>query len=270
MTTRDLHDLLDSASERRDPFTPDPAALATAGRRRARTHRAMTSGAIALVAASALVVASLVGAALKETSPPAADAPAPDRAAPAHTDLCSLSDNYAGTARNHPWTRQVATYWTTKVLEVADEDGTMTVRQSPDGTQYAYCVAGVPVDGVPTGGTGSAVVNEGIITRETEIVQYWAHGCRTASPRTYRNGYGNDYGKVDTCFGLRYSYAGKLPPGVTRVRLKGLGQDSDARQAGGFWAARVYTPDRLRGLKDPITLTMYDAEGRQVFTKRYS
>jgi len=269
MTTRDLHDLLDSASERLDPFSPDPVALAAAGRRRARTHRVVMSGAVGLVAASVLTVASLAGAALKETSPPPAVVPAPDRATPAHTDLCSLSDNYAATERNHPWARQVATYWTTKVLELSDEDGTMTVRQSPDGTRHAYCVAGVPVDGIPTGGTGSTVVNQGIITPETQIVRYWAHGCGKASPRTYRNGRGSDYGKVDTCLGIRFSFAGKLPPGVTRVRLKGLGQDIDARQAGGFWAARVYTVEGLRGLKDPIVLTMYNAGGKQVFSKKY-
>ncbi|TDW15752.1 hypothetical protein [Kribbella kalugense] len=252
--TTELKTLMDQAVERPTTFTPDAAALVATGRHRTRVRRAVMSAA---TAATAVVAVLLIGhLSPTRTAPQPATVPRPA----AITDLCAKSDDFFRTANDDAWRRQVVGSWTDKVVEVTDPDGSMTVRRSPDGSQYAYCVAGVPIRGQALGGFGATLINVGIVTRPYQIQRYWsmAYGDTPVDRNSQTGGYG-----------VRYSYAGRVPEGVTRIAFSGLGQHADATIKDGFWVHRVYTANILTGNTDPIYITMYDAAGKQVFKERY-
>lgn len=256
----DLKTLMDQATDRRDAFTPDVGALVAAGQHRTRVRRAVVgagAGAAAVVAVAAVLLAGPLRSTRSEPQP----AVTPTVARPAAvTDLCAKSDDFFRTANNDAWRATVVRTWTDKVVEVTDADGAMTVRRSPDGTQYAYCVAGVPIQGKPVGGFGATLLNTGIVTRLFQIQRYWSVACGDA--------------KVDrsdgiNCRGVVYSYAGRVPEGVTRIAFSGLGKHADATIKDGYWAHRVYTDDIRNGNTDPVYITMFDASGKQVFRDKY-
>ncbi|TCC16604.1 hypothetical protein [Kribbella speibonae] len=256
--TGELKTLMDQATERGTSFAPDVTELVAAGRHRTRRRRAVLGAATAVGTATAVIAALLVGRIVdtpKEPQPATVAQPA------AITDLCAKSDDFFRTANDDAWRRQVATTWTDKVVEASDADGTMTVRRSPDGTQYAYCVAGVPIQKQVLGGFGATLLNVGIVTRAYQIQRYWSMGCGNAPVK-------RDYEQA-SCRGVRYSYAGRVPEGVTRIAFTGLGQSGDATVKDGYWVHRVYTDDILKGNTDPIYITMYNDIGKQVFKERY-
>ncbi|MGZ0151315.1 hypothetical protein ACXJJ3_29970 [Kribbella sp. WER1] len=254
----DLKTLMDQATDRREPFTPDVGELVAAGRHRTRVRRVVLGAAAA--AACAMVAVLLTGPLrITRSEPQPAVTPTVTRPV-AVTDLCAKSDDFFRTANDDPWRAKVVRTWTDKVLEVTDADGAVTVRRSPDGTQYAYCVAGVPIQGKPVGGFGAALVNTGIVTRQDQIQRYWSMAC------------GNE--KVDrsdafNCRGVVYSYVGRVPEGVTRIAFSGLGQHADATIKDGYWAHRIYTGNIVNGNRDPVYITMFDASGKQVFRELY-
>jgi hypothetical protein len=257
--TTELKTLLDQAADRPATFTPDVADLVAAGRHRTRMRRAVISAATAATAATAVIAVLLAGhLGNARTAPqPATTATQPTMI----TDLCAKSDDFFRTANDDAWRRQVVSTWTDKVVEVTDPDGAMTVRRSPDGSQYAYCVAGVPLNGQALGGFGATLLNVGIVTRPYQIQRYWSMACGDATvDRENRN---------TLCMGVRYSYAGRVPEGVARIAFSGLGQHADATIKDGYWVHRVYTDDITKGNDDPIYITMYDSAGKQVFKERY-
>ncbi|MEV4260507.1 hypothetical protein [Kribbella sp. NPDC049584] len=256
--TSELKDLLDQAVDRPATFTPDVADLVAAGRHRIHVRRAIISAATAATAATVVIAVLLMGhLGNARTAPQPATTTQPTMV----TDLCAKSDDFFRTANDDAWRRQVVSKWTDKVVEVTDPDGAMTVRRSPDGSQYAYCVSGVPIQGKALGGFGSTMLNVGIVTRPYQIQQYWSTGC------------GND--SVDRenrqtwCMGVRYSWAGRVPEGVTRIVVSGLGQHADATIKDGFWVDRVYTDNITKRDRWPIEIYMYDRAGKQVFKQRY-
>ncbi|HEY3556247.1 MAG TPA: hypothetical protein VGL05_02220 [Kribbella sp.] len=253
----DLKTLMDQATERGTTFAPDVNDLVSSGRRRTRTHRLVVTGVTAATVAIAALVVGQLGATRAEPQPAVPPTPAQPAAI---TDLCAQSDNFFGTANDDAWRQQVVQHWTDKVVEVTDADGSMTVRRSPDGSQYAYCVAGVPIQGKPLGGFGATLLNTGIITRPYQIQRYWSMACGDAKI---------DRSNGISCVGVVYSYAGRVPEGVARIAFSGLGQQADATIKDGFWAHRVYTGDIRNGNDDPVYVTMYDAAGKQVFRERY-
>ncbi len=256
--TGELKTLMDQATERGTSFAPDVTELVATGRHRTRRRRAMLSAATAVGTATAVIAVLLVG---RIADPRPEPQPATIAQPAAITDLCAKSDDFFRTANNDAWRQQVVATWTDKVVEVTDADGAITVRRSPDGSQYAYCVAGVPIQKQPLGGFGAALLNVGIITRQDQIQRYWSMGC------------GNE--PVDrnldqpSCRGVRYSYAGRVPEGVTRIAFTGLGQSGDATVKDGYWVHRVYTDDILKGNTDPIYIVMYNDAGQQVFKEQY-
>lgn len=257
--TGELKTLMDQAADRPTTFTPDVADLVAAGRHRTRTRRVMISAATAATAATAVIAVLLIGhLGNARTAPQPATTVQPTMV----TDLCARSDDFFRTANDDAWRRQVVSTWTDKVVEVSDADGAMTVRRSPDGSQYAYCVSGVPLRGKPLGGFGASLLNTGIVTRANQIQRYWSMGCGDqpidrSSPGSRCN------------FGARYSYAGRVPEGVTRIAFSGLGQHADATIKDGYWVHRVYTDDIRNGNTDPMYITMYDGSGKQVFKAQY-
>jgi hypothetical protein len=250
----DLKNLLDQAAERDTTFVPDVTELVTAGRRRERVHRLMMTG----VTAAAVVIAAVLVGQLNTTRAEPQPATTPPQPAPI-TDLCARSDNFLGTANNKAYRLQVIK-WSDVLVGDSDADGSMVVRRSPDGSEVAYCVAGVPIQGEPVGGFGSTLLNTGIITRPYQIQQYRSSACgdKPIAPRDYLR-----------CQGTRYSYAGRVPEGVTRIEFSGLGQEADATVNDGYWTHRIYTADSTNRNTDPVYITMFDASGKQVFRVKY-
>ena len=256
--TSELKTLLDQAADRPATFAPDVADLVAAGRHRTRVRRIVISAATAATAATAVIAVLLVGhLGNTRTAPQPATTAQPKMV----TDLCAKSDDFFRTANDDAWRQQVVSTWTDKVVEVTDLDGAMTVRRSPDGSQYAYCVAGVPMLGRPLGGFGATLLNVGIVTRPYQIQRYWSMGCGD-DPVDRDN-------RTMPCTGVRYSYAGRVPEGVTRIAFSGLGQHANATIKDGYWVHRVYTDDIRTGNVDPIYITMYNRSGKQVFKERY-
>jgi hypothetical protein len=255
--TSELKTLLEQATERGTSFAPDVTELVAAGRHRTRVRRAMLTAATAATAVTVVVAALVVGRIGATPQPVTTPTEAPPAAV---TDLCAKSDDFFRTANDDAWRRQVVANWTDKVVEVSDADGSMTVRRSPDGSQYAYCVAGVPIHGRPLGGFGATLLNTGIVTRAYQIQRYWSMACGDAKV---------DRNDLTACQGVVYSYAGRVPEGVTRIAFSGLGQDVDATIEDGYWAHRVYTGNIMNSNTDPIYITMYDGTGKQVFRYRY-
>jgi hypothetical protein len=256
--TGELKTLMDEATERGTSFAPDATELVAAGRHRIRRRRALLSAATAVGTATAVLAVLLVG---RIGDPRIEPQPATVAQPAAITDLCAKSDDFFRTANDDAWRQQVVANWTYKVVEVTDADGAMTVRRSPDGSQYAYCVAGVPVQGQPLGGFGAVLLNVGIVKRQYQIQRYWSMGC--GNEPVERNL------QQPSCSGVRYSYAGRVPEGVTRIAFTGLGQRADAAIKEGYWVHRVYTDDIRNSNPDPIYISMYDASGKQVFKERY-
>jgi hypothetical protein len=250
----DLKNLMDQAAERDTTFVPDVTELVTAGRRRERVHRLMMTG----VTAAAVVIAAVLVGQLNTTraEPQPATTPAP---APV-TDLCAKSDNFLRTANDEGYRLQVVRKWSNILVGDSDADGSIVVRLSPDRSQAAYCVAGVPIQGKPVGGFGSTLFDTGIITRPYQIQLYWSSACgdKPVDRRDYLR-----------CQGTRYSYAGRVPEGVARIAFSGLGQQSDATIKNGYWTHRIYTANSTNRNTDPVYITMYDASGKQVFRAKY-
>ncbi|MFF0343429.1 hypothetical protein [Kribbella sp. NPDC004875] len=265
--TNELKTLMDEASDRPATFTPDATELVAAGRHRTRVRRlamaATAAGTTAAAVVAVLVVGRLDGPQTVQMPAPAVTQP------PAITDLCAKSDDFFRTANDDAWREKVVATWTDKVVEVSDPDGSMTVRRSPDGTQYAYCVAGVPVDKQPLGGFGATLLNVGIVTREYQIQRYWSTACGDHAVNRDNMAAPDGHVAPTVCHGVRYSYAGRVPEGVTRIAFSGLGQQADATIKDGYWAHRVWTGNILLGNTDPIYITMYDASGKQVFKEQY-
>lgn len=256
--TGELKTLMDAAAERGTSFAPDVTELVATGRQRTRRRRALLSAATAVGTATAVLAVLLVG---RIADPRIDPQPATVAQPAATTDLCAKSDDFFRTANDDAWRRQVVAGWTFKVVEAADADGAMTIRRSPNGSEYAYCVAGVPIQKRPLGGFGATMLNVGIVTREYQIQRYWSMGCGNEPVE-------RDYQQT-SCSGVRYSYAGRVPEGVTRIAFTGLGQSGDATVKDGYWVHRVYTGDIRNGNTDPIVISMYDASGKQVFKERY-
>ena len=121
-------------------------------------------------------------------------------------------------------------------------------------------MAGVPIRGHQLGGFGATLLNTGIITRAYQIQRYWSQACGPAKVER------PDFA---ACMGVVYSYAGRVPEGVTRIAFAGLGQHADAAMKDGYWVHRVYTADIRNGNADPIYISMYDGAGKRVFRAEY-
>jgi hypothetical protein len=184
--TRELKLLLDRATERPEPFSPDPNRLIAVGRQRRRNRR--IAGSVATLAAVA-VVAGGVTVAL-DLQNPRGVAPASQSQSQADT-LCTTSNGL----RLDPV--EVITW--EPVMSVQDDFGTSWIRRSSDDNkwggvyQYAYCVN--HVNGAPNAvlpGRGGSLVRRTPIDgkHSTTTVFGTLHGPAVkASVRTTSDGF---------------------------------------------------------------------------------
>jgi hypothetical protein len=158
--TRELKTLMDRATDRADPFTPDPATLVAAGRRQVRKRR-IAGSLTALAAVVVLAAGAAVAVDLQEprsVAPAAQDhKPTPKPPPTGSAKLCTSSNGTVlGT---EPWA------WPA-VVSIADRYGSASIRREPTTPRqrYAFCITQQDIaPTVPLGARG------GILVRKTPI-----------------------------------------------------------------------------------------------------
>jgi hypothetical protein len=157
--TRELKILLDRATDRPLPFSPDPNKLIAAGRSRARRRRIV--GSVATLAAVAVVAA---GAAV------AVDLQDPQSVAPASRSAGKPADILCTTSTGHSLRDGEIKGWV-EVISVKDRNGAAWILRKPDNTVYSYCVNGARgVPNVPLGGRGGVLVRKTPINAKSSLV----------------------------------------------------------------------------------------------------
>lgn len=221
--TRDLKTLMDRATDRPDVFTPDPAALVSAGRRRARSRRIATS----LTALAAVVILAASGrAAVELHDPRGADPANRSTSRPQDADkLCTRSNGTLLGAEAWAWTEVVA---------ISDQYGSASIRQAPKENgnpfaTYAFCIS-QPAQGPnpPLGNRG------GVLVRKTAV--------------TARS-------SVTTVFGRVYR------PGTRVTVLTGDGKTGDAVIRSEFYVYRHLEAQPWPGTMPALTTQAFDAQG---------
>lgn len=144
----DLKILMDRATDRPVPFTPDPGAILAAGQRRRRNRRIV--GSIATLAAVAVIAGGVTVAFELQDSRGVAPANQPTT-----TKLCTTSNGTMLGNRADGWI---------EVISVSDKYGTAAILRTPDESQFAYCVTQSTGDpNVQLGARG------GVLVRKTSI-----------------------------------------------------------------------------------------------------
>ncbi|MFG1818332.1 hypothetical protein ACGFIF_31530 [Kribbella sp. NPDC049174] len=226
--TRELKNLMDRATERPDSFTPNPAALVAAGRRRVRNRRLAGSLVAALVLLFAGVTVVLDLQDLRGVDPAAQPTTAP-------TGPNRPQDNYKlCTASNGRVLGSEAWAWS-EVLAITDDYGSVSIRRQPGEknaaiAMYAFCVTQPEVAlSVPTGGRG------GVLLRKSPI-------DATRS--------------MTTVFGRAYGEAMKV------VVETGDGQSGEGVAKADFFVYRHIEARPWPGAMPTAVIRIYDARGR--------
>jgi len=221
--TRDLKSLMDQATDRPDGFTPDPAVLVAAGRRRVRSRRIATS-LTALAAAVILAASGLVAVKLHD----------PRSAAPASRSTTRPQDAYKLCTRSNGTLLGAETWAWTEVVGITDQYGSASIRQAPKENanhivNYAYCIT-QPAQGPnpPLGNRG------GVLVRKTAV--------------TARS-------SVTTVFGRVYR------PGTKVTVLTGDGKTGDAVTKSEFYVYRHLEAQPWPGIMPALTAQAFDAQG---------
>ncbi|MGY4768144.1 hypothetical protein ACXC9Q_14625 [Kribbella sp. CWNU-51] len=178
--TRELKTLMDRATDRPAPFTPDPATLVAAGRRQVRNRRITGSlaalAAVVVLAAGATVAVDLQG--------PHGVAPATQDRKPRSTPspvgsvkLCTASNGAVYAYEAWAWP---------EVVSISDQYGSASIRREPTATRYrytaryAFCTTQrANALRVPLGSRG------GVIVRKSPIDS--GHSVTTVFGRAYGN-----------------------------------------------------------------------------------
>jgi len=230
--TRELKNLMDRATERPEPFTPNPDNLVAAGRRRVRNRR--LTGSVAALAAMVLVFAGVsVALDLQDPRdvPPATlpttittPSPSPNRPEDAYT-LCTASTGKS--LGSVPWS------WD-EVVAITDQWGSASIRRQPGQknpavAMYAFCLTQPDkTPNVPTAARG------GIVLRKTPV---------------------DSRSSVTTVFGRAWD------PVIRVDVLTGDGTKGNAVVESKFFLYRHLEPRAWPGPMPTATVRMYDSYG---------
>ncbi len=240
--TRELKDLMDRATDRPTPHIPDVDLLLAAGNRSVRKRQLM--GALAVAVAVVAGGATLALNNSNQSAPGPAGSPPqepyavrtlcePAKAPPAHPEV----DNADG--------------WPQVIVSDQDPDGTVSVRRSADGRDLAFCATVGYVSGANQSFGSLGAYRAGKLTAAETIHRFNAPGCGTPE-------------RIN-CNGTTYSFAGKLPSGVTRVTAELEGNRTEGVIRDGYYAHRVFMSRPNVNIKEvPIKMRMFDSTGRLV------
>ncbi|MGW6279936.1 hypothetical protein [Kribbella sp. NPDC055071] len=210
--TRELKMLLDRATERPLPFSPDPTKLIAAGRRRTRNRRIV--GSIATVAAVAVVAAGVaVAVDLQDRRVAPATQPAPK---PADTLCTTSTGRILHDAEVEGWEQMAS---------VKDRNGTGWIMRKPDRTQFAYCVTGTRgVPNVPLAGRGGVLVRKSPLDEKSSLLTVFgvAHGATVRVLVQTGDGVSGDAILKGKLYIYRYVEPYPWPGPLPTVETKGL------------------------------------------------
>jgi hypothetical protein len=187
--TRELKTLMDRATDRPEPFTPDPATLVAAGRRQVRKRRITGS----LASLAAVVVLAAGAAAAVDLQEPRSVAPATQDRKPAPTPigsarLCTASNG--AVLGNEPWA------WP-EVISISDLYGSASIRREPTATRYSYtaryafCITQLEnAPTVPLGARGGVLVRKSPIDAVSSVTTVFGRAYGTDVKVLVRTGDG--------------------------------------------------------------------------------
>ena len=226
--TRELKNLMDRATERPDFFfSPDPAELVVAGRRRVRNRRLAGSiAALVLLVAGVTVAIDLQDPrGVAPATQPSTSPTGPNRPQDAYK-LCTASNGRPLGSGAWAWE---------EVLSLTDEHGSASIRREPGQknphvAMYAFCITQPSAaTSVPTGGRG------GILLRKSPI---------------------DSGSSVTTVFGRAYGEAMKV------VVATGDGQTGEGVAKSDFFVYRHVEARPWPGVTPTAVVRIYDARGK--------
>jgi hypothetical protein len=234
--TRELKTLMDRATDRPAPFTPDPATLVAAGRRQVRNRRITGSlaalAAVVVLAAGAAVAVDLQGP--HGVAPATERKPTPTPQPIGSVRLCTASNG--AVLGTEPWA------WP-EVVSVSDVYGSASIRREPTATRYrytaryAFCTTqleNAPM--VPLGARG------GVLVRKSPI---------------------DAVSSVTTVFGRAYGKDAKV---LVRTRD---GKSGEAVVASEFYVYRHIDAGPWPGTKPLVLAQTFDARGTRTGLGRW-
>jgi hypothetical protein len=242
--TRELKDLMDRATDRPTPHIPDVDHLLAAGNRSVRKRQLM--GALATAVAVAVVAGGTTLALNNSTQSSPAPAASPPQEQYAVRTICEP-------AKAPPERPEVdnADRWPQVIVSDQDPDGTVSVRRSADGRDLAFCATLGYVSGANQYFGSLGAYRAGKLTAAETIHRFNAPGCGTPE-------------RIN-CNGTTYSFAGKLPSGVTRVTAELEGNRTEGVVRDGYYAYRLFRSRPNIDIKEvPIKMSMYNSAGRLV------
>lgn len=189
--TRELKTLMDRATDRPAPFTPDPAALVAAGRRQVRNRRITGSlaalAAVVVLAAGAVVAVDLQGP--RSVAPATQDRrPTPAPASVGSVRLCTASNGAVLGTEAWAWP---------EVVSISDPYGSASIRREPTATRYrytaryAFCITqlrNAPM--VPLGARGGVLVRKSPIDAASSVTTVFGRAYGTDVKVRVRTGDG--------------------------------------------------------------------------------
>lgn len=242
--TRELKDLMDRATDRPSPHMPDVDHLLAEGNRSVRKRQLMATLATAVAVA---VVAGGTTFALNNSNQSAPEPAKSPTQAPVvkRSTICEPPQRPS----SGPPQATDADRWPEVVVSAQDPDGTVSVRRSADGRDLAFCATALVVEGSQGFFSSGGAYWDEELTPAYKIHRFDAPGC----------------GKERrlNCHFTTFSFAGKLPKGITRVNAAGGGKTAEASIKDGFYACRLSLPGTL-GKQVRIRVSMYDSAGKLV------
>ncbi|MFI5730869.1 hypothetical protein ACIA49_12170 [Kribbella sp. NPDC051587] len=239
--TRELKTLLDQVSDRPDHyFTPDPAAILAAGRRRSRVRK-LTAGTTVLTALVVLVAGAIL-VLPKQRDTPVAGLPTRSQ------DAYKQCDTSAGRRLG-----KVSWTWP-EIVTLIDANGSASLRRDPaDPDQVAFCVT-QPKQ--PTGELALAQHN-GIVVRVTPVDK------KSSVVTVFGRSYGEDGRTVLVAVGNDSRSA--LPMNLHNLDIAAAkGTASEAKVVGTYWAVRVVQPAPWPGDKPQVTTAGFAPNGYRI------
>lgn len=209
--TSDLKILMDRATDRPVPFTPDPDAIVAAGRRRIRNRRiAGSMGALATVVVIAAGVAVAVDLQDSRGVAPATQSTTP----PTVKRVCTTSTGAVLGDEVVGWKQ---------VMSVTDAHGTATVLRTPDESQYAYCVTEpAPEINVPLGARGGVLVRKAPVSIDSSMTTVFGRAYGPVAKAVVETGDGRGDAVVKSTFYIYRHlepepWPGKMPTVLART-----------------------------------------------------
>lgn len=235
--TRELKALMDQESDRSDHyFTPDPAAILAAGRRRNRRHNL---GVAATVLTALVVLTAGVSLFLPEDDAPVAGLPG--RSQDAYKQCDTSSGRRLG---KDSWN------WPA-IVNLTDDYGSASLRRDPnDPDRVAYCVTqpDPPVGELPLGQRNGILVRKSAVEENSSVTSVYGRVYQPDARVVVKVATVVDRNKLDAS---RYQVSVPSEPGTATI-------------GGTYYLYRVVEDAPWPGYRPSVSVTTFTASGLRV------